>query len=145
MQEYDKSHVLSTSSTPTSVPTPVTHSHSTTPAPESKGVHGKLSTDEVITALGIPKHLTGKSTKDVGLKVYYAKYQACLKVYDTMQNMYREGSWPAPKMVNKTTIVELFVSKTMWHSHVQCFFKNIADYPEMQMWLEGGEDDDLGV
>ena len=145
MQEYDKSHVLSTSSTPTSVPTPVTHSHSTTPAPESKGAHGKLSTDEVITALGIPKHLTGKSTKDVGLKVYYAKYQACLKAYDTMQNMYREGSWPAPKMVNKTTIVELFVSKTMWHSHVQRFFKNIADYPEMQMWLEGGEDDDLGV
>ena len=77
--------------------------------------------------------------------MYYSKYQACVKATETMHNMYREGSWPSPRMVNKTTIVELFVSKTMWHSHVQRFFKNIGDYPEMQMWLEGadGAPDDI--
>ncbi|KAK2464061.1 hypothetical protein APHAL10511_003931 [Amanita phalloides] len=28
----------------------------------------------------------------------------------------------------------------MWDSHLHKLFKNLADYPEMQMWLEGGDD-----
>lgn len=123
--------------------TPV--SGSNTPAPESKAAHGQLSTQELISILEIPAHLTGKSTKDIGLRVYYAKYQACLKAMDLMQKKFREGTWPALKTVNRTSLIEVFVSKTMWHSHVHKYFKKIGDYPQMQIWLEGGDDtsDDL--
>jgi hypothetical protein len=95
--------------------------------------------------LEIPPHLVGKFTKDAGIKVYYAKYQAFLKAMDIMGTKFKEGLWPAPKMINRTTLIELFVSKSMWHSHVNYYFKNIADYPEMQMWLDGadGAPDDL--
>ena len=121
--------------------TPVTPSGSITPgsAPESHAAHGQLSTQEVISILDIPVQLTGKSTKDAGLRLYYAKYQACLKALDTMQKKFKDGTWPGVKMLSRTSIVEIFVSKTMWHSHVHKYFKNIADYAEMQMWLEEGD------
>ena len=106
-----------------------------TPAPESKATHGQLSAQELISILEIPAHLTGKSTKDAGLKLYY---QACLKAMNVMQNKFKDGTWPAPKMISKTSVVELFVSKTMWHSHVHKHFKNLAEYPQMQMWSGGG-------
>ena len=130
MQEYE---LPSTSSTPLSVSTAA---HSTAPAPESKAVHGQLSTEELISALDIPRHLAVKSTKDAGLRLYYAKYQACLEALNSMDKKFREGNWPAPKKATKTTVIELFVSKTMWHSHVNHHFKNLSDHPEMKMWLE---------
>ncbi len=150
MQEYDKLQIPSTStSTPVSGSispvsggsgsiTPI--SGATTPAPESKAAHGQFSTQELISILEIPPHLAVKSTKDAGLQLYYAKYQACLKAMNNMQTKFKEGIWPAPKMISRTSLIELCISKTMWHSHVHKYFKNIADYPQMQIWLEGGDD-----
>ena len=95
-----------------------------------------LTDKEVVALLEIPPQLVGNATKDGGLRLYYAKYKACLKALKTMNNKYDEGTWPATRKVRQTAVIELFVSKTMWHSHVAKPFKNISDYPDMQLWLE---------
>ncbi|KAF8815000.1 hypothetical protein BYT27DRAFT_7027227, partial [Phlegmacium glaucopus] len=39
-------------------------------------------------------------------------------------------------------LVEIFLSKSYWHSHVTKTFSTIARYPEMVKWLER-EDKDI--
>ncbi|KAK2464062.1 hypothetical protein APHAL10511_003932 [Amanita phalloides] len=84
--EYDRPqltlHTISQSLTPVTPSgslTPITPSGTITlgsVAPESQAVHGQLSTQELIAILEIPEQLIGKSTKDAGLKVYYANRPA---------------------------------------------------------------------
>ena len=37
-------------------------------------------------------------------------------------------------------LVELFVSKSFWHSHVNKYCSQVSDHPLMVEWLENGED-----
>jgi hypothetical protein len=53
--------------------------------------------------------------------------------------MVTEGTWIG-KRPSETEIVELFASKSMWHSHFKKFFSKVPQYPLMQKWLKGEED-----
>jgi len=59
-----------------------------------------------------------------------------------MDQMHQQGKWPLPKKASQTELVEIFLSKSYWHSHVTKAFSTIARYPEMVRWLEH-EDKDI--
>jgi hypothetical protein len=109
-------------------------SASGTPGPSD--IH--LGREELLALLGIPAHLTERD-KNHSLQDYYAKYQACLKAQQLLDKSSAEGKWPGKKPTS-TEIVELFVSKSMWHSHFKHAFSNINNHPSMVKWLEGGEE-----
>jgi hypothetical protein len=98
---------------------------------------GNLSKDELLAALAIPPHLTARD-KDQSLHLHYLKYKACLQAQQTLDMRCAEGTWPGKKPTS-TEIIELFTSKSMWHSHLKCAFSTINNYPLMLKWLDGGE------
>jgi hypothetical protein len=104
----------------------------------------QLSTDELIAILNIPPHLTDK--EDTSLKSYYQKYKACMQAQHTVDEMASKGQWPAQRKPNLTDLIKLFVSPSMWHSHVKKLAR-VPNYPLMQEWLEGGDNapDDMEV
>ena len=92
---------------------------------------------QLIDRLNIPTHLTGSG--DVPLQVAYQKYQAFLVACATLDGMVAQGTWTI-KRPSRTELVELFVSKSFYHSHYRRCFSKVVDYPEMVAWLEGQPD-----
>jgi hypothetical protein len=88
----------------------------------------------LIDLLGIPGHLTGPG--DVALSVAYQKYKAFLVACQTLDNKVANQSWPI-KRPTQSELIELFVSKSFFHSHYCRLFQKVTDYPEMKAWLEG--------
>ena len=53
-----------------------------------------------------------------------------------------EGKWPSSvKRPSPTELIDVFMSRSYWHSHVAKPFSGISRYPLMVAWLERGEDD----
>jgi hypothetical protein len=52
------------------------------------------------------------------------------------------GTWPTTcPQPTATDIIEIFISKSMWHQYYVACFSNISKYPDMVEWLEEeGED-----
>lgn len=88
---------------------------------------------QLITLLGIDSNLTGSG--EVSLPVAYQKYMAFLTAFQTLQNMVANNTWVI-KRPAKSDLIELFVSKSFFHSHYQRYFPKAAGYPEMVAWLE---------
>jgi hypothetical protein len=92
-----------------------------------------------MTVLGIDSELSDRSKK--GLRWCYKKYKAFNGAVQSMDQMSREGKWPlADRKPGHTELVEIFMSKSYWHSHVVKPFSIIARYPLMVAWLEDEED-----
>ena len=89
---------------------------------------------QIIHLLNIPVHLTGSG--DVSLPVAYQKYMAYLVACNTLDEMVGNGTWTT-KCPTRTELIEVFVSKSFFHSHYRRHFAKVADYPEMVAWLEG--------
>jgi len=89
---------------------------------------------QLIGLLNIPVHLAGSG--DVPLPVAYQKYKAYLVACSTLDDMVANGTWTMGRPT-RTDLIELFVSKSYFHSHYQRYFSKVADYPEMVAWLEG--------
>ena len=94
---------------------------------------------ELVEIFNIPKNLLRDSGKTEGLHLYYQKYRACIKALSVSERMARDGEWLIRKP-SETEIVELFVGKTMWHSHLKKFFSRVPKYPELLKWLKEEED-----
>lgn len=86
--------------------------------------------------LNIPAHLADR--KDFSLGVGYQKYLGFLQAKKTLDTMVQEGRWTG-KTPTTTDLIEIFISKSMWHEHYRTNFKNVAQYPLMVQWLEGGD------
>jgi hypothetical protein len=96
--------------------------------------------DELVHIFGIPNHLLRDSSKvEGGLQLYYKKYQTCIEALSTSERMANAGEWVIRKP-SETEVVELFIGKTMWHSHFKKMFSRVPKYPEMQRWLNDEED-----
>jgi hypothetical protein len=95
------------------------------------------SKEAILTLLGIPPHLCDRS--DHGLQLSYKKYKAHLEACHTYDQMVLDGSWPGNKLT-AVDLVELFVSKSFWHSHVKKYCSQVSNHPLMVEWLENGED-----
>jgi hypothetical protein len=114
------------------------------PVSKAIGQQGDLSKNELIALLNIPEHLA-KPIKSAGLRVNFAKYKACLQAQDTLGQKIRDGSWPeGVKKPTSTIIIELFVSRSYWHTYMTPAFHDISHYPLLKEWLEdleGGPSD----
>lgn len=88
---------------------------------------------QLIDLLNIPAHLAGSG--DVSLPVAYQKYKAFLVACQTLNDMVNNKTWPI-KRPTQSELIELFVSKSFFHSHYRRYFSKVADYPEMISWLE---------
>ena len=84
--------------------------------------------------LGIDPELCDRDKK--GLKWCYEKYKAYNAAVQAKDVLSKKGEWPlATKKPNHTELVEVFMSKSFWHSYVK-LFANVAPYPQMVAWLE---------
>ena len=107
-----------------------------TPATTGSGT-SSASKEEILTLLGIPTHLSDRS--DLGLRISYEKYKAHFEATQTYERMVSDGSWTGKKLF-AVNFIELFVSKSFWHSHVKKYFSKVANYPVMAEWLADGDD-----
>jgi hypothetical protein len=78
----------------------------------------------------------------VPLTLAYERYKACNKAMQDFNKMKSAGTWPTTcPLPTATDIIEIFISKSMWHQYYVAFFSNISKYPDMVEWLEeDGED-----
>jgi hypothetical protein len=97
-----------------------------------------FSRKELISLLNIPEHLT-TDVKNPGIRVYYAKYKACLLAQETLNQMIQNGSWSGKKP-SQTQIITLFTCKSMWHGYMAPAFQDINSHPELKDWLENRAD-----
>ena len=54
--------------------------------------------------------------------------------------MVRDNAFWTIKKPARVDLIELFVSKSYFHSHYKIFFPKVTDYPDMVAWLEQQED-----
>jgi hypothetical protein len=133
-QTDDEPHSSSSMPTTSIVAQPITLSSVTT-------VNSFRS--QLIQVLDIPANLT--SSGDVTLQLAYKKYKAFLVASHTVSEMVGNGTWEI-KRPTKADLIEIFVSKSFFHSHYQRCFTKAAGYPDMLAWLEEvTEEDDIDI
>lgn len=149
LQQTDSADIHNSSrgiSLPLSVATEPPNSGATTRAPTPASVLPRVDAvnaspnllkESIMTKLGIPLHFANR--EDWGLQLSYAKWKAYLNATNTYTNMRKDGTWSGPSLTGKD-LIELFVSKSHFHSHFKKAFGKVHDYPEMVEWL-GGEGD----
>lgn len=96
---------------------------------------------EIACILKVPSHLMNQEGK-VPLTLAYERYKACNKAMQDFSKMKAAGTWPTTcSLPTATDIIEIFISKSMWHQYYVALFSNISRYPDMVEWLEeDGED-----
>ena len=112
----------------TDIPTSVTRP---TPSGEDSFAAGILS------QLGISVHMADRN--DRGLHVAYEKYKAYLNACQVYEGKVADGSWSGQKLTG-VDLIQLFVSKSFWHSHYKPLFSKVLNHPDMVKWLEGDND-----
>jgi hypothetical protein len=88
----------------------------------------------ILTSLGILTHLCDRSNNGL-----HKKYKAHLEACNTYDQIVSEGSWLGNKLT-AVDLVELFVSKSFWHSHVKKYCSQVSNHSLMVEWLENGAD-----
>lgn len=96
-----------------------------------------MSKGEILAQLGIPSHLADRT--DRGLVIAYQKYKAHLQASQTYERMLADGSWMGDKL-SAVDMIQLFVSKSFWHSHYRRLFPRVSNHPLLIEWLEHGQD-----
>jgi hypothetical protein len=95
---------------------------------------------EVASLLKISPHLMNQEGR-VPLTLAYEKYKACHKAMQDFTKMKGAKTWPTTCPEPTTTdIIEIFISKSMWHQYYSALFSHVSKYPDMVDWLEDGED-----
>ena len=90
---------------------------------------------QLMDILVIDHELSDRSKK--GLKWCYEKYKVFNTAVQTMDQLSKQGKWPLMvRKPNHTELIEIFMSKSYWHSYVVKPFSVIARYPQMVAWLE---------
>lgn len=108
-------------------------SRMSTPGTTESAISSGDSRETILGLLHIPTHLADRT--DRGLHVAYEKYKAHLEACQTYEKMIADGTW-AGKKLTSVDLIELFVSKSYWHSHFKPTFSKVSNYPLMMEWLE---------
>jgi hypothetical protein len=116
-------------STRASTPVPVTD----VPTPSG----GNSFAAGILSRLGLPIHMADRN--DRGLHVAYEKYKAYLEACHVYEREVADGSWTGGKLTG-ADLIQLFVSKSFWHSHYKPLFSKVSNHPDMLKWLEGDDD-----
>jgi hypothetical protein len=93
---------------------------------------------QILALLNIPEALTTR-TRSGDLRLAYAKYKAVLQARSDMQKLRADGTWTLGK-VSADTLIELFVSKTVWYNYHCKLFPQVAKYPVLKQWLDNEGD-----
>ena len=93
----------------------------------------------MVDLLKIPMNLTDRPPGSVDLRVAFSKYQAVLRTQATIIRMREDESWKLKKP-KAEEVIEIFVSKTVWHDKYRKLFPLAEDYPLLKKWLENGID-----
>jgi len=88
---------------------------------------------EILAKLNIPLHLADHS--EGGLVLAYQKYKGYLEASQTHKQLVADGVWDGPKFTS-VDLMELFVSKSYFHSHYKKHFSKVTNYPLLLEWLE---------
>ena len=94
---------------------------------------------DMVDLLEIPMNLTDRPPGSVDLRVAFSKYQAVLRTQATIIWMREDESWKLKKP-KAEEVIEIFVSKTVWHDKYRKLFPLAEDYPLLKKWLENGID-----
>jgi hypothetical protein len=86
----------------------------------------------------IPLSLTTRPNP-VNLRLAYAKYKGIQQAQDKLVTMIKDGTWTTKKP-GGDELVEVFVSKTVWHEKYKKHFPQVSKYPALQKWLEQSSD-----
>jgi L-rhamnose mutarotase len=78
--------------------------------------------------------------KDSSLQMHYQKYCAYQSAWAQIQRLNKKHQWPYPQFL-KTELINLFGRRGMWNSHTVKGMQDIAQFPDMQKWLERGKDE----
>jgi len=89
---------------------------------------------QLISMLNIPETLTARGRGN-DLRLAYAKYRGVLNARSNMQRMKADGTW-ALGTVSVDTLIELFVSKTVWYTYYKKLFPRVIMHPELVKWME---------
>ena len=89
---------------------------------------------QILIQLGVSPDLSDRP--DGSLRQAYEKYKAYLQACKTYGEMISNKSWVGDKLTG-TDIIQLFVSKSFFHSHYKKFFSKVSNYPDLVDWLEG--------
>jgi hypothetical protein len=100
-------------------------------APRARGQ--KLSTEELIEELHIPKHLTDR--RDADLHLAYQRWKANQSALNLLAERVSNGTWPGARPTEQQ-VYECFISKSTWFLYYRKNFLNITKYPNMVLWLE---------
>ena len=88
---------------------------------------------EILIQLGISPGLCERA--DGGVRHAYQKYKAYLEACKTYAELMADSSWVGDRLTG-ADLIQLFVSKSFFHSHYKRFFSKISNYPDMVDWLE---------
>ena len=89
---------------------------------------------QILIQLGVSPDLSDRT--DGGICQAYEKYKAYLQACKAYGEMISNKSWVGDKLTG-ADIIQLFVSKSFFHSHYKKFFSKVSNYPDLVDWLEG--------
>jgi hypothetical protein len=128
LQEDDEIPATATASNP---PNPV-------PAPQPPAAASDDLRQQIMSLLNIPAHLAVRSS-NTDVRTSYMKYQEYLRARSVMLEMIAAGTWTLPTLTNDK-LIEIFVSKSTWHSRYSKLFPQVQAYPRLVAWLEHAPD-----
>ena len=108
-------------------------SHAPTTAAATTTSSTSDSKEAILTSLGIPPSLADHS--DYSLQTSYKKYKAHLEACHTYNQMLSDGVWTGNRLT-AIDLVELFVSKSFWNSHVKKYCLQVSNHLLIVEWLE---------
>ena len=96
---------------------------------------------QLVKLLTIDLELTDRDHK--GLRWNYRKFTAYHAACKSLDMLFSDGKWPSSvKRPSQTELVDVFMSRSYWHSHVSKLLIQVSRYPLMVGWLERGDSDD---
>jgi hypothetical protein len=131
--ELNTLHLLTSTQAASSLPSCSSSHFSHMSATKSSFASGTKEKEAILTILGIPSHLCNHS--DHSPQISYKKYKAYLEACHTYDQLVSDGSWLGNKLT-AVNLVELFVSKSFWHSHVKKYCSQVSNHPLMVEWLK---------
>jgi hypothetical protein len=99
----------------------------------------KNSVSQLIrTTLNVPFHLTQLNDNKSDLRMAYTKYLAILDTVECLDKMRAAGTWTQKSTL--TDVVEVFMSKSVYHRNPSKIFPLVPNYPLMEQWLLNTDD-----
>jgi len=95
--------------------------------------------DELLAILNIPPSLSERPKGNVDIRIAWGKW----KGYQSAQSLYyriKNGKTWTFSAITADTIIELFVSKTVYHRNYKKLFPRVSQFPDLVSWLEQEEE-----